>query len=126
MAQPRARAARTLDPDDPGITKAGIAAALVLALQGNAFVHRQIVYRGKSEFLLQALRTDIHGLSLDDYAWVWDELVKSKPPDLHEIPDGTILDDRGFPVAATKDDVANAEYMVSLLERAQSRVILGG
>jgi hypothetical protein len=118
-------AAPQLDKDETGITKAGVAAALVLALQGNAFTHRQIVYTGKSEFLMQCLRTDVHGLSLADYAWVWDELVKSKPPDLHEFPDGTILDDRGFPVAATKDDVANAEYMVGVLERARSRVILG-
>lgn len=111
--------------EQTGITKAGIAAALVLALQGNAFTHRTIIYHGKSEFMMQCLRTDVHGLALDDYAWVWDELVRTKPPDLHEYPDGTILDDKGHPVAATKDDVENAEHMARVIENAKSRVILG-
>lgn len=114
-----------LDKEETGITKAGIAAAMVLMLKGNAFTHRQIVYRGKSEFLLQCLRSDVHGLSLADYGWVWEQLVASKPPDLHEIPNGTILDDRGFPVAPTSDDVANAEYMAKVIADAKSRVILG-
>lgn len=120
-----APAAHQPGKEETGITKAGIAAALVLALQGNAFTHRQIIYKGKSEFLMQCLRTDVHGLSLADYAWVWDKLVETKPPDLHEIPDGTILDDRGFPVRPTEDDVANAEHMVQVIEDAKSRVILG-
>jgi hypothetical protein len=120
-----APAAHQPGKEESGVTKAGIAAALVLSLQGNANVHRQIFYRGKSEFLLQCLRTDVFGLSLDDYGWVWDKLAQTKPPDLHEYPNGTILDDKGFPVAPTADDVKNAEHMAKVIDEARSRVILG-
>lgn len=120
-----APAAHQPGKQESGITKAGFAAALVLALQGNAFTHRTLVHRGKSEFVLWCMRFDVHGLSLTDYSWVWDKLVATKPPDLHEYPNGTILDDRGFPVRPDADDVANAEHMARVIEEARARVFLG-
>jgi hypothetical protein len=110
---------------ETGLTRQGMAAVLLSTLKSNAFLHREIVRKGRYEFLVHSVRSDIHGLTRDDYGWVFDQLLATKPPEIAELPNGTILDDRGNVVAPTRDDLRNAEAMALTVAEAPRRVFLG-
>lgn len=92
-----------------GLDHRGLAAVALLVFQSNAFIHREIVRQGRYEFLFQQARRNDLGLSVRDVVWIWDRLVETKPPELSELPNGTILDERGHVVPPTKADLEAAE-----------------
>jgi hypothetical protein len=111
-------------PNATGLTYPGICLVLVQYFQSNAFLHRAVVNAGQFEFVLQGVRSDVLGLKPSDYAWVFRELQRTVPPDLADLPDGTILDDHGHVVAPTKDDVVQAEAMAAALRHAPIRLFM--
>lgn len=95
--------------DGSGLDHRGLAAIALLVLQSNTFIHREIVRQGRYEFLFQQARRNDLGLSVRDVLWIWDRLVETKPPELADLPNGTILDERGHVVPPTKADLEAAE-----------------
>lgn len=113
------------DGSETGLTKPGVASVLLHTFQQDAFLHREIVRKGLFEFILQGVRTDVHGLTPRDYGWVFARLVATKPPEIHELPNGTILDEYGHIVPPTRADLRAASHMADTVARASRRVILG-
>lgn len=113
------------DGSETGITRPGMAAVLLHTFQSDAFLHREIVRKGKFEFILQAVRNDRFGLTPKDYTWIFDKLVSTKPPEIHEMPNGTILNEYGHIVPATRDDRRAAEHMADTIASGPRRVFLG-
>lgn len=87
--------------------------AILRAFQGNAHIHREIIKRGKDEWLMQCERGfQGRGLSVVDFSDIYYQLVESCPPWIHEMPDGTILDEQGFIVIPDADDLVAAEEVL--------------
>ena len=111
--------------DATGLTRPGMARVLLDLIQQNVFFHRRVVQLGPFEFVLQAIRTDVHGLTEADYRWIFAELQRTRPPDLKDLPNGTVLNEQGHPVPATAEDLANIQRMLDGTHQPRRRVILG-
>lgn len=121
--EPRPTAPAAVSPGT-GLDHPGLTAGYVMAFRQNAFLHREIVAKGKFEFFLHAVRHDAFGMTRDDWTWVWDQLVATEPPPLSAL-EGCILDEYGHVVPATKDDVRMVTSMARTLAQAPTRLFLG-
>jgi hypothetical protein len=112
-----------------GLHHPGLAVLALLVYQSNANIHREIVRQGRFEFLLQSARRNDLGLTPRDVRWIFAELVRTKPLEVSEMPNGTILDERGHIVPPTKDDLRTAEAMglhvQTFVAKRTPRVFLG-
>ena len=92
---------------------------LLAAFQGNANIHRDILQHGRERFLGHCVEfTRGYDLTLVDAGDIFDVLMATRPPWLHELPDGTLLDEQGFVVAGDEDDRAAAAKILQASYRA--------
>jgi hypothetical protein len=91
------------------------------ALAGDAFRHRAILQGGYDRFLEMFMATaHEHGLPITDCEPVYQWLNRNRPPWLHELPTGTLLDEHGFPLKHPDAEELRAAERVLRAQRTAS------